>query len=125
ATETATLRERMRNGQAPFFRASWIADYPDAESFLTCFYSKNGSPPNYTGFKNAAFDRLYETALKETDAQKRFGLYREMERILIDEAPVVFLFYDETAQFARKGVEGLPRNAIGLLSLKKVKVPQR
>ncbi|MBK8427042.1 MAG: ABC transporter substrate-binding protein [Lewinellaceae bacterium] len=39
-TETALLRERMRNGQAPFFRASWIADYPDAESFLTCFYSK-------------------------------------------------------------------------------------
>lgn len=125
ATETATLRERMRNGQAPFFRGSWIADYPDAESFLTCFYSKNGAPPNYTGFKNSEFDRLYEASLGETNDQKRFALYRDMERLLIEEAPVVFLFYDETAQFARKGVEGLPRNAIGLLSLKKVKVPQR
>lgn len=122
ATETATLRERMRNGQAPFFRGSWIADYPDAESFLTCFYSKNAAPPNYTGFKNAEFDRLYEAALKETDTERRFGLYRDMERILVEEAPVVFLFYDETAQFARQGVTGLPRNAIGLLSLKRVKV---
>ncbi len=121
-TETATLRERMRNGQAPFFRASWIADYPDAESFLTCFYSKNAAPPNYTGFKNAGFDRLYEAALAETDTEKRFALYREMERILLDEAPVVFLFYDETAQFARQGVEGLSRNGINLLSLKRVQV---
>lgn len=122
ATETATLRERMRKGQAPFFRASWIADYPDAESFLTCFYSKNGAPPNYTGFKNAAFDQLYDAALRETDVEKRFVLYREMEKILLEEAPVVFLFYDETAQFARRGIEGLPRNAINLLSLKRVAV---
>lgn len=120
-TETALLRERMRNGQAPFFRASWIADYPDAESFLTCFYSKNTAPPNYTHFSNAAFDRLYEAALGEPDTEKRYELYRDMEKILIEEAPVVFLFYDETAQFAAKQVQGLPRNAINLLSLKRVR----
>lgn len=121
-SETALLRERMRNGQAPFFRASWIADYPDAESFLTCFYSKNTAPPNYTHFQNAAFDRLYTTALGEVDIQKRYALYQAMDRIIIEEAPVVFLFYDETAQFARRGVTGLPRNAINLLSLKRVRV---
>ena len=54
--ENATLRELMTKGSAPFFRASWIADYPDAESFYTVFYSKNPSPPNYTRFNNAAFD---------------------------------------------------------------------
>jgi ABC-type transport system substrate-binding protein len=119
--ETAILRERMRNGQAPFFRASWIADYPDAESFLTCFYSKNGAPPNYTGFKNPAYDRLYESCLLENDSDKRYSLYNQMDRILVEEAPVIFLFYDETAQFASKKTEGLPHNAINLLSLKKVK----
>jgi oligopeptide transport system substrate-binding protein len=120
-TETALLRERMRGGTAPFFRASWIADYPDAESFLTCFYSKNGAPPNYTQFRNAEFDRLYEQALIEPDVVQRYALYRSMERILIEEAPVVFLFYDETAQFARQNVSGLPRNALNLLSLKRVR----
>ncbi|MEZ4964008.1 MAG: ABC transporter substrate-binding protein [Saprospiraceae bacterium] len=119
--ETALLREQMRNGQAPFFRASWIADYPDAESFLTCFYSANTAPPNYTRFRNAAFDSLYNASLGETDIDRRYRLYRQMENILIDDAPVVFLFYDETAQFARKNVEGLPRNAINLLSLKYVR----
>ena len=120
-TETALLRERMRKGLAPFFRASWIADYPDAESFFTCFYSKNAAPPNYTRFSNAGFDKLYETALGETGTERRYALYRQMEKILIEEAPVVFLFYDETAQFARNNVTGLPRNAINLLSLKRVR----
>ncbi len=119
--ETALLRERMRNGQAPFFRASWIADYPDAESFFTCFYSKNTAPPNYTGFHHPAFDRLYEASLREPDVQRRYALYRQMDAILIEEAPVVFLFYDETAQFAGKKISGLPRNGINLLSLNRVR----
>ncbi len=121
-TETALLRERMRNGQAPFFRASWIADYPDAESFLTCFYSKNAAPPNYTHFSNPDFDRLYEASLRETDANRRYQFYQAMDKILLEEAPVIFLFYDETAQFANRKVSGLSRNAINLLSLKRVRI---
>jgi peptide/nickel transport system substrate-binding protein len=120
--ETALVRERMRNGQAPFFRASWIADYPDAESFLTCFYSKNPTPPNYTHFSNERFDELYEACLRETDEETRYSLYHQMDRILIDEAPVIFLFYDETALFARKNIQGLSANAINLLSLKRVRI---
>jgi len=120
-TETALLRERMRKGLAPFFRASWIADYPDAESFFTCFYSKNTAPPNYTRFCNADFDKLYQSALSETNTERRYALYRQMDKILIEEAPVIFLFYDETAQFAADNVTGLPRNAINLLSLKRVR----
>jgi peptide/nickel transport system substrate-binding protein len=123
--ETAMLRERMRNGQAPFFRASWIADYPDAESFLTCFYGKNPTPPNYTRYQNPDFDALYEACLLENDAARRYHLYQSMEQMLIEDAPVVYLFYDETAQFARTGVTGLPKNAINLLTLKKVRVAPR
>ncbi len=118
--EAATLREMMSKGQASFFRASWIADYPDAESFLGVFYSKNPSPPNYTRFSNAAFDRLYEASLSENDDAKRYDLYHKMDMILIEEAPVVFLFYDEIASFLPKNVANLRTNAMNLLSLKRV-----
>jgi peptide/nickel transport system substrate-binding protein len=121
--ETATLREMMTKGTAPFFRASWIADYPDAESFFTVFYSRNPAPPRYTRFENAAFDRLYDMALIETNTEKRYALYRQMEAILIEEAPVIFLFYDESSRFARFGIEGLSRNAQNLLPLKRVRKP--
>ena len=119
--ETATLRERMRNSTLPFFRASWIADYPDAESFLTCFYGKNTAPPNYTRFQSSTFDQLYEQSLLETNTARRYRLYQQMDNILLEEAPVVFLFYDETAQFAYRNIQGLSRNSINLLSLKRVK----
>jgi oligopeptide transport system substrate-binding protein len=118
--ETATMREMMTKGTAPFFRASWIADYPEAESFYTIFYSKNPAPPNYTRFKNAEFDGLYEAALSEENTAKRYAIYQRMEKILIEEAPVIFLFYDESSRFARSNIEGLSRNAMNLLSLKKV-----
>jgi oligopeptide transport system substrate-binding protein len=119
--ETATLREMMAKGTAPFFRASWIADYPDAESFYAVFYSKNPSPPNYTRFKNAEFDRIYDQAMSENDDEKRYSLYHQLDKILIEEAPVIFLFYDESSRFALSNIQNLSRNAMNLLPLKRVK----
>ncbi len=118
--QSATLRELMSKGEADFFRASWIADYPDAENFLTLFYSKNPAPPNYTRFKNVEFDRLYEAALNENDDAKRYDLYQKMDNIVVEEAPVIFLFYDETARFFRANVNGITNNAINLLSVKNI-----
>ncbi len=118
--QSATLRELMSKGQADFFRASWIADYPDAENFLTLFYSKNPAPPNYTRFKNVEYDKLYETALNENDDTKRYELYQKMDKIVIEEAPVIFLYYDETARFSNAKVKGIANNAINLLSVKNI-----
>jgi ABC-type transport system substrate-binding protein len=119
----STLRQAISTGKVSFFRASWIADYPDAENYLSLFYSKNFSPdgPNYTHFKNEGFDRLYEQAFKETNDQKRFVLYQKMDQIIINEAPIIPLFYDKVARFTRKEVTGLGVNPLNLLSLKKVK----
>ncbi len=118
--ESAVLRSRMRKGQASFFRASWIADYPDAESFFTMFYSPNPAPPNYTHFRNPEFDQLYEAALRENNDSLRYDLYHQMDALLVEEAPVIFLFYDESALIARKGISGLSQNAINLLNLRRV-----
>lgn len=113
--ESAILRDGMRKGSIPFFRASWIADYPDAESFLCMYYSKNPAPPNYTRFQNEDFDALYEASIQESDVSRRYELYHEMDRILIDEAPVIFLFYDEAARFHSTQLKGVSRNGLNLL----------
>jgi ABC-type transport system substrate-binding protein len=118
--ETATLREKMRNSELPLFRASWIADYPDEESFLNVFYSNNPAPPNYTRFKNSTFDSLYQEAIKTTEHSNRMELYKKMNQIIIDEAPVIFLFYDETAWFVQKQISNLKGNPLNLLKLEEV-----
>ena len=120
--ESATLREQMTQGKSQMFRASWIADYPDAESFMTCFYGENPSPPNYTQFKHPGFDTLYNRALVEVEEPYKSDVYNHMDRILVEEAPAIFLFYDEVAQFTKKNIYGISSNGANLLSVKYVQM---
>ncbi|MBQ1408466.1 MAG: ABC transporter substrate-binding protein [Bacteroidales bacterium] len=120
----AALREQIAQGKNDWFRGSWIADYPDAENYLALFYSKNHSPagPNYTRFTSKAFDRLYERSLTETDEQRRQALYRSMDSLVMSEAPVIVLYYDQILHFTHKNVKGLRSNAMNALDLRFVKI---
>jgi peptide/nickel transport system substrate-binding protein len=44
----------------------------------------------------------YDQAFKETNDQKRFILYQKMDQIIIDEAPIIPLFYDKVARFTKR-----------------------
>ncbi len=118
----STLRQGKANGKLPVFRASWIADYPDAENYLSLFYSKNFTPngPNYTHFSDLLFDNLYERSIKEVDNSIRYKLYQKMDSILINKAPIIPLYYDEVIRFSQKNVKGLGINPIDMLDLKRV-----
>lgn len=119
--QKSLLMEQTSKSQAPFFRGSWIADYPDAENYLSVFYGKNPAPPNYTRYKNPAFDALYEKALSEKNDSLRYGLYRQMDRIVIQDAPVVPLWYDMAIHLVHKNVTGFYPNSLNLLELRRVK----
>jgi ABC-type transport system substrate-binding protein len=118
----SSLKDGKANGQLDFFRASWIADYPDAENYLSLYYSKNFAPngPNYTHFKNTTFDTMYEAAYLETDINRRKALYTKMDSLIMASAPIVPMFYDEVVRFTRINVTGLGINPINLLELKHV-----
>lgn len=118
--QPSLLREQMSNSKAPFFWATWIADYPDAESYLTMFYGKNTAPPNYTRFKNKTFDLLYEESLTTDQEARKIDLYQQMDRIIINEAPCVPLFYDEVMHFTNKRVSNWKTNSLNLIELKEV-----
>ena len=122
-TTYGLLRNLMERGEAPFFRASWIGDYPDPESYLSMFYSRFGAPPNYTRFGSEAFDALYERAVSEADDSVRMAMYRAMDSLVMEEAPVVPLYYDEVYRFVRPEVTGLGTNPMNLLVLKRVRIP--
>lgn len=119
----STLRQMKSSGELDIFRASWIADYPDAENYLSLFYSPNFTPngPNYTHFKDAAYDSLYQKSLKISNIDERKLLYTKMDSIIIEEAAVVPLFYDMAVRFVNKKVSGLGINPQNFLVLKHVK----
>jgi peptide/nickel transport system substrate-binding protein len=120
---TSTHREFVAKSKLLVFRKSWLADYPDAENFLSLFYSDNFCPqgPNYTHFSSTAFDSLYEASQSITDELVRQEYYSTMDSLVMEQAPVIPLFYDQVSHFVRKEVKGLETNSINLLDLKKVK----
>lgn len=119
--QPSLLREWMVSGEVDFFRGSWIADYPDSENYLSLFYSKNGAPPNYTRFNNSKLDSLYLQASKESDFATRILLYQKMDRIVIEEASVVPLYYDEIIRLTQNNISGAKPNALNLLDIKYIK----
>lgn len=107
---------------AAFFRASWIADYPDAENYLSLFYSKNPAPPNYTRYNSQEFDRVFEKAITETNDSLRYKLYQEADKIVIEDAPIVPLWYDKSVRLVQPYVQDFKPNALNLLELRRVKL---
>jgi len=120
--QKSLLLQQTAKQEALFFRASWIADYPDAENYMAMFYSKNPSPPNYTRYRNPEFDALYEKALQETNDSIRYILYRQMDQLIMNDAPVVPLWYDEVIHLVNKEVKGFSSNALNLLELRRVRI---
>lgn len=119
--QKSLLMEQTSKSQALFFRGSWIADYPDAENYLSVFYGKNPAPPNYTRYKNPAYDKLYESALSEKNDSIRYELYRQMDRMVMEDAPVVPLWYDMAIHLVHLNITNFYPNSLNLLELRKVK----
>ena len=119
----ATLKQARSKGKLEMFRSNWIADYPDAENYLSLFYSKNFSPkgPNYTHFYNPTFDSLYENSFLIKDAQKRGETYQSMDSLAMSKHPLIPLYYDQVLRFSHKSVLGLNLNPVNVLKLKKIR----
>ncbi|MBX7182854.1 MAG: ABC transporter substrate-binding protein [Bacteroidia bacterium] len=122
-----THGELVAKCQAPFFRKSWVADYPDAENYLSLLYSPNFTPngPNYTLFSNPDFDRIYQASLQEVSDQKREQMYAALDSLALEQAPMVVLYYDESLRFLNKRVKQLPNNPLNLPDLKRCVVEDR
>lgn len=120
--QKSLLLDLTSNSKTPFFRGSWIADYPDAENYLSVFYSKNPAPPNYTRYKNPRFDALFEKAITETNDSLRYQLYQQADQVMMADAPVVPLWYDVVVHLVQPNVKGFPANALNLLELRRVQM---
>jgi len=116
------LLEQTAQSKALFFRASWIADYPDAENFLSVFYGKNPAPPNYTRYNNPAFDNLYNRAMMAETDSLRYLLYQQMDRMVIEDAPVVPLWYDQAIHMVSPRIENFRPNGLNVLELRRTSI---
>jgi ABC-type oligopeptide transport system substrate-binding subunit len=85
----AAFVERMRSRDPPgLWIWGWSADYPDPDNFL-----RVGFPWELTGWRDDGYNRLVEKARRALDQEERMRLYREADRILVQEAPIMPFAY--------------------------------
>ena len=91
-TEWATFLQDVNDKKYQMFSLGWIADYPDPQNFLDVLLHSD-SQSNHTNYSNPEVDRLLEEARTERDRTRRFGLYNQVEQMIIDDAPWVWTWF--------------------------------
>ncbi len=89
-------------------RAGWIGDYSDPNTFLDMFIT--GGANNQTGWGSAEYDRLIAAAASEPDPRRRMQHMHDAEAILMDEMPILPLFYRVSLNMVRPYVNGFFEN---------------
>jgi peptide/nickel transport system substrate-binding protein len=89
----------IAKGKAKIWRSGWIADYPDAENFLSLFYGgnihENSADVNAFRFRNKQYDALFVKASRELDKKKRNDLFAKCDQLIVDKAPVLPILTDD------------------------------
>jgi ABC-type oligopeptide transport system substrate-binding subunit len=102
----------VQEGKLLIFRWGWLADVPEPDNFLyNLFYSKGRT--NLTSYQNPQVDRLLDRARGEQVYLKRIQLYREAERLIMGDAPVIPLSYYSYERLFQPYVKSIEVNALG------------
>ncbi len=109
----------IQSGSASMWMAGFISDYPDAESFLMPYYSKNkGKASTKNGhFMSLEFDRMMDAARSETEPAKRNEYFNSCVEILNEKAPIVPLYFEDLVVVFNLRLRGAQVNSFGILDL--------
>ena len=109
--EWAVFLNTRQNGEYEFARHGWIGDYSDPMTFLDMWVTGGGN--NDCGFSNAEYDNLINDAKVEIDLTKRTEMLRKAEDILMDEMPIVPIYYYTTVMGWKENVKGIQVSVLG------------
>jgi ABC-type transport system substrate-binding protein len=119
--------ESQRNAKGQITRTSWYADYYSPETFLMNFYGKyvpeNPEDPsllNLCRYKNDNFDDAFEMATASRDIAERYKYFAEAEKIMMDDAPIIVLWYEETIKVTHSKVRNLRLNEMNYYQFRDV-----
>jgi oligopeptide transport system substrate-binding protein len=93
-------------------RSAWIADYADPHVFLEIWETGNGN--NDSLWSNAEYDRLLHDALQAKDTASRYADYQKMDAILVDECPIIPIYYYTRPYLMSTKVKGIWPNVLDI-----------
>ncbi|WP_432204382.1 peptide ABC transporter substrate-binding protein [Cetobacterium somerae] len=118
--EWAVFQNTRSSKNYDIARHGWIADYNDPMNFLDLWVSNGGN--NDAGYSNPEYDNLIKEAQKETDPEKRTALLHKAEDILMNDMPIIPLYYYTSIVVANPKVKGWVKSPLGGYDFKKAYV---
>jgi oligopeptide transport system substrate-binding protein len=103
-------------------RASWVGDFLDPVTFLDCLTSGNGN--NHTGYASPEYDDLIDAAGREADSAKRYEMLAKAERQLMDDMPIIPLYFYTRAYLKSADVQNWKPNVLGYISFRELALKQ-
>lgn len=104
-------------------RMGWTGKYNDATTYLDMYRTKDVGNNN-TGWESAEYKELLEQSDFEFDKEARLQLLRDAEAVMIDEMPVIPLYYYSNAFVTSERVQGMDYDSVGRIDLKHVSVDE-
>lgn len=102
------LETRKQKRVTQLFRAGWIGDYNDANTFSELMYSTHGI--NDPGYNSPEYDRLINEAAVEGDFDKRRALLEQAERVLLEDQPIMPIYFYVSKHMVSPRLEGYEDN---------------
>lgn len=101
----SAIQERTVNAA---FKSGVQSDYPHPEGYLVQAYDSSaadGKGLNNGDYKSSSFDALIDQAAAETNLDKAVDLYKQSEKVLLGDLPVIPLWYTNVTAASAKGVQ--------------------
>lgn len=119
--------ENSKMGKSELYRSAWVADYPSPESFLSIFYGADvpetmSEPayPNVMRYVDPKFDSLYDLGKVTANDIDRFSYFAEAEKIMMEESPIMVLWYTENYTLYHSSIRGYYNNGMELADFSRV-----
>lgn len=111
------FKKQVDSRSLSFFRMSWAADYPDADSYLySLFHSSQIGMTNFCGYQNPQVDKILDNSrLQYADPQARLQLLRRAEAIIIDDAPCLWLFQKKAQKLVGQDVRNVKLDCMEMI----------
>lgn len=125
-TDWPTYSQMLEDGKLPVFLYAWYADVPDPDNFLFKLFHSRGSR-NFVGYADPTVDDLLARGRATQDLQRRVALYRQAEKIVLDDAPIIPMLHHAYERLFQPYVRDVEVNELGdpYIPLRKVRLDRR
>lgn len=112
--------KRIKNGKAQLWKAGWVGDYPDAESYLRLFFQGAGKNTFGINFYSARYNRLYLNSILTADLSKKIRYQQECEEIITNENAILPIFSEDFFVLINLRVRGFEMNPSGIIDFSQI-----